>query len=108
MKKKIVSLLLAAAMTMSVMSPFAGTAFAEEAAEQSVGVQVEAVQATEETADGEEPAVEQEEQKQAAEQQEDSEAVRQAGALLEALPKAEDVAAMSAEDKAKVSEQMPR
>lgn len=106
MKKKLVSLLLAAAMTMSVMSPFAGTAFAEEAAEQNVDVQVETVQATDESADVVQNSINDQSAGTSTGKEAEPEAVQQAGALFEALPAAGDVAAMTAEEKAAVSEQV--
>ncbi len=106
MKKKLVSLLMAAAMTMSVMSPFAGTAFAEEATEQNVDVQVETVQATDESADVVQNSINDQSAGTSTGKEAEPEAVQQAGALFEALPAAGDVAAMTAEEKAAVSEQV--
>ena len=94
-------MILAAAMTLSVLSPFAAPAFAEEAEVQTAGVQVESVQATDENAVAapapaeEEPAAE-----------EESQAVQQAAALFAALPGADAVAGMSDEEKAAVSDQV--
>ncbi len=106
MKKKLVSLLMAAAMTLSVMSPFAGTAFAEEATEQNVDVQVETVQATDESADVVQNSINDQSAGTSTGKEGEPEAVQQAGALFEALPAAGDVAAMTAEEKAAVSEQV--
>lgn len=106
MKKKLVSLLMAAAMTLSVMSPFAGTAFAEEATEQNVDVQVETVQATDESADVVQNSINDQSAGTSTGKEAEPEAVQQAGALFEALPAAGDVAAMTAEEKAAVSEQV--
>lgn len=97
MRKKIVSLLLAAAMSLSVMSPFAGTAFAEEA-EQSNTTQVETVQATDENAD---TSLEMEEDSAA-----ESEEVRQLVSLFEALPAADAVAGMTDEERSAAAAQV--
>ncbi len=99
MKKKIVSLLMAAAMTLSVMSPLATPALAEETEGQTIGVQTESVQATDENAIAD-PAPAEEES------EEESEAVQQAAALFAALPTADDVAAMTAEERQAASEQV--
>lgn len=103
MKKKIVSLLMAAAMTLSVMSPLATPALAEETEGQTIGVQTESVQATDENAIAD-PAPAQEESEE--ESEAESEAVQQAAALFAALPTADDVAAMTAEERQAASEQV--
>ena len=83
--KKVVSLMLSAAMALSVMSPFAMSAYAAEPAADAAAVLTEA---TPETAI---PAEVEEKSKQ-------SEAVEKVAALYKALPKAADVAAMSDEE----------
>ena len=83
--KKVVSLMLSAAMALSVMSPFAMSAYAAEPAADAAAVLTEA---TLETAI---PAEVEEKSKQ-------SEAVEKVAALYKALPKAADVAAMSDEE----------